>query len=364
MILPTPMAPFRWDETTAGPALVCRDLEPYARHLFTTRPWALGSRSPDVTDDDRWAEVANAVQAPGRIARLHQVHGRNVVVASAGVPNAAAALGWRASEDRLRNGDILITDDPLLAIAVQAADCVPLLIVDATTGVVAAAHAGWRGMAARVPEAAVDALAREYGSRPPDLFAALGPSIGACCYEVGSDVRDAFIARGIAANLLGAWFRNEPLSSPVNPPIMRRSGFKTPVWDPASAFAEAPADGRSDGRTWSVGPGPAEAGSHSFEHGSRDRLHPNAAVASGTPARHPNAAVTSGTPERPSRWFFDGWACVRQQLEAAGVPSGQIFSAGLCTASHPDAFCSYRRDGAPAGRMAGVVMCRRRPSPG
>jgi YfiH family protein len=364
MILPTPLASFRWDETAAGPALVCRDLEPYARHLFTTRAWALGSRSPDVTDDDRWAEVANAIQASGRVARLRQVHGRNVVVASAGVPNAAAALGWnagapnaaavsgaQASGDRLSNGDILITDDPSLAIAVQAADCVPLIIVDGRTGVIAAAHAGWRGMAARVPEAAVDALAREYGSRPCDLFAALGPSIGACCYEVGSDVREAFIAAGTTPDLLNAWFHDEPLSSPLNPPFMRRSGAKTPPSDPTSAFTEVPAGGRTYGRTWSVRSQPVEAGSHSSDHSCRDPFHPNAAAATGTTAQ-------------PFRWFFDGWACVRQQLEAAGVPGGQILSAGLCTASHPDVFCSYRREGRPAGRMAGVVMSRRRPSPG
>src|SRR5687767_8130182 len=133
MILPTPMDSFRWVETTAGPALVCRDLEPYARHLFTTRPWALGSRSCEETDDDRWAQVADAVQASPRIARLRQVHGRDVVIAG-------------ASAEHLPEGDILITDTPSLAIAVQAADCVPLLIVDRKTGVIAAAHAGWRGM--------------------------------------------------------------------------------------------------------------------------------------------------------------------------------------------------------------------------
>jgi copper oxidase (laccase) domain-containing protein len=273
-------------------------------------------------------------------------------------------LGGEASGDRLSNGDILITDDPLLAIAIQAADCVPLIIVDGRTGVIAAAHAGWRGMAVRVPEAAVDALAREYGSRPCDLFAALGPSIGACCYEVGADVREAFIAARTAGDLLRAWFHDEPLSSPLNPPFMRRSGTKTPPQDPGSAFAEASADGRTQGGTWSVTSQPVEAGSHSSDHSRRDRFHPNATAASETPIFHPNAAAASATAARPLRWFFDGWACVRQQLEAAGVPGGQIFSAGLCTASHPEVFCSYRREGRPAGRMAGVVMSRRRPSPG
>ena len=61
---------------------------------------------------------------------------------------------------------------------------------------------------------------------------------------------------------------------------------------------------------------------------------------------------------RPNHWFFDGWSCVREQLESAGVPGDQIFNADLCTASHEAVFCSYRRDGAIAGRMAGVIRPR------
>jgi copper oxidase (laccase) domain-containing protein len=332
MILPTPSPSFRWDDHGAGPALVCRDLEPYARHLFTTRLWSLGSRSGHLTDDDRWAEVARAVQAPGRIARLRQVHGRHVVIAG-------------ASEDRLPEGDILITGNPSVPIAVQAADCVPLIIVDAATGVVAAAHAGWRGMAAGVPQTTVDALAREYGSRPRDLFAALGPSIGACCYEVGSDVRDAFIAGGIAAEHLDAWFHDEPVPSPANPTIIGPSGLKASVPARPSSSATASADRPSLRPGQSGGARHPETDRHTRQNGFRDGLRANAAAAVGAPVR-------------PCHWFFDGWACVRWQLETAGVPRDRIFSAGLCTASHPDVFCSYRRDGAPTGRMAGVVICR------
>jgi copper oxidase (laccase) domain-containing protein len=58
---------------------------------------------------------------------------------------------------------------------------------------------------------------------------------------------------------------------------------------------------------------------------------------------------------RPDHWFFDSWKSVRDQLEAAGVPADHIFSADLCTASHPHVFCSYRRDGTPTGRMAAAL---------
>lgn len=60
------------------------------------------------------------------------------------------------------------------------------------------------------------------------------------------------------------------------------------------------------------------------------------------------------------RWQFDGWAAASDQLEMAGVPREHIYAARLCTASHPGVFCSYRRDGAPAGRMAAVIRCRAR----
>jgi copper oxidase (laccase) domain-containing protein len=61
---------------------------------------------------------------------------------------------------------------------------------------------------------------------------------------------------------------------------------------------------------------------------------------------------------RAGHWFFDAWSCVRDQLEDAGVPGTQVFLADLCTASH-DAFCSYRRDGAIAGRMAAVIRSKK-----
>jgi copper oxidase (laccase) domain-containing protein len=63
--------------------------------------------------------------------------------------------------------------------------------------------------------------------------------------------------------------------------------------------------------------------------------------------------------QRPERWFFDAWASARDQLIGAGVPDAQIFVAGLCTASHAGVFCSYRRDGPPAGRIAAAIRCGR-----
>jgi YfiH family protein len=105
---------------------------------------------------------------------------------------------------------VLISDAPDIAIAVRAADCVPLLMADRVRGVVAAVHAGWRGTAARAAVAAVDALAREFGTSPADLVVAIGPSIGACCYEVGTDLVDAFAAAGHERYLIDRWFPSPP----------------------------------------------------------------------------------------------------------------------------------------------------------
>jgi YfiH family protein len=72
----------------------------------------------------------------------------------------------------------------------MTADCVPILIEDRRTGAVAAIHAGWRGTAKRIVQKAVEALGREYGSKPGDLTAVIGPAIGKCCYEIGPEVAE------------------------------------------------------------------------------------------------------------------------------------------------------------------------------
>src|SRR6185503_20973786 len=69
----------------------------------------------------------------------------------------------------------------------------------------AAVHAGWRGTAARAGVAALEALDREFGTKPADVVAAIGPSIGACCYEVGSELVDAFAAAGHERHLIDRW---------------------------------------------------------------------------------------------------------------------------------------------------------------
>ena len=185
---------------SAGPALVCRPLERIALHLYTTRQWALGVRTAG-GEQNGWEQVAAQLELESaRLVRVRQVHGASVVVAREA----------DRERDAADEADIIVTDAPGLGLAVRAADCVPLLIADARTAAVAAAHAGWQGLAAGVPSAAVTALAREFGSRPSDLIAAIGPSIGACCYEVGAEVRDRFQAAGFGRDRIARWFREAP----------------------------------------------------------------------------------------------------------------------------------------------------------
>jgi YfiH family protein len=89
-------------------------------------------------------------------------------------------------------GDALMTHEPGILLGVRVADCMPILLADARRRAVAAIHAGWRGALARIIEKAVGDLRRIYGSKPADLIAAVGPSIRACCYEVGGELVEVF----------------------------------------------------------------------------------------------------------------------------------------------------------------------------
>src|SRR5438874_3974103 len=133
--LPETTGTFRWTQTQSGPALVSDALAPFARHLFTTRGWILGTSVTGVTGDraEGWREVAAAVDVdPGDLVRVHQVHGASVVV--------VRRRGAGEVAPGLPDADILMTDDPAVALAIQTADCVPILLADRKTGAVAAAH--------------------------------------------------------------------------------------------------------------------------------------------------------------------------------------------------------------------------------
>jgi polyphenol oxidase len=91
--------------------------------------------------------------------------------------------------------DAAVTSNPGLLLAVQTADCVPILLVDPKKRAVAAIHAGWRGTIKRIAAKAVGHLQMHFGSNPRDMLAAIGPAIGGCCYEVGTDFAANFLSQ-------------------------------------------------------------------------------------------------------------------------------------------------------------------------
>ncbi|MGC8518182.1 MAG: peptidoglycan editing factor PgeF [Steroidobacteraceae bacterium] len=131
---------------------------------------------------------------PGAPVWLEQVHGTGVAV-----------LG--GSPEPLAPADAAVTRTAGCVCAVQVADCLPVLLASRDGAVIGAAHAGWRGLVAGVLEAAVHAL----GADPGDVLAWVGPAIGPAHFEVGTEVREAFLRRDCAAaaaftpNARGRW---------------------------------------------------------------------------------------------------------------------------------------------------------------
>ena len=111
---------------------------------------------------------------------VKQVHGTDVLVVEA--PGLAG------------EADGLITNRPGLSLGIKTADCLPILMADLNHKVVAAVHAGWRGTAGRIAEAAVSKMGQTFKTKPTDLLIALGPAIGECCFEVGPEVARQFAA--------------------------------------------------------------------------------------------------------------------------------------------------------------------------
>ncbi|NDD65484.1 MAG: peptidoglycan editing factor PgeF [Acidobacteria bacterium] len=99
-------------------------------------------------------------------------------------------------------GDALTTSFSRILLAVQTADCLPVLIADRRSGATAAVHAGWRGTASGIVARTVEQMQQHLGADPSNLHAAIGPAIGPCCFEVGPEVVAAFRQRWNHVDLL------------------------------------------------------------------------------------------------------------------------------------------------------------------
>lgn len=261
---------------------------PWLVHAFTTRRGPVGELNlgfsarfpPDQVRASR-ARLRAALRADSmRIVVLRQIH--SAIVHAIDGPPAA-----------MRIGDALMTARPSLLLAVQTADCLPILIVDLRERVVAAVHAGWRGTLARIAEKTVGEMRAAFGTKPADLLAAIGPGIHACCYEVGEEVLAEYQSQFSYAGQLFRPAQETPT----------RAALWTPPLDPIARQLPPP-------------PGHA--------------------------------------PLDTSKAFLDLVAANRRQLLEAGVPGRRILAHPDCTACDTRRYFSYRKEG-PTGRMMGVI---------
>ncbi len=186
---------------------------PWLVHGFSTRPGGF-SRSYrgnalnlGFTKEDSNAAVERNRAAFSReltsdswpLVTLRQVHSDTIRFVEA------------ASESQLV-GDGLITSTPGLLLAIQTADCLPVILVDSKHRALGVFHAGWRGTLKRIVEKGVGEMRRRFGTQARDLKAAIGPGVHGCCYQVGKEVRDQFESQFAYAAKL---FREVEESDPV-----------------------------------------------------------------------------------------------------------------------------------------------------
>ncbi len=147
----------------------------------------LGYSAPRDRDDaremrGRWSRALGL--DPNQLVGIHQVHGADAHVV-------------RSEETRPETtprADALITAERGVALLTLHADCMPIVLCDPESPVIASLHAGWRGTTLDIAGESVARMVEEFGARPERMTAFLGPAIGGCCYEVGADVLDAWQA--------------------------------------------------------------------------------------------------------------------------------------------------------------------------
>jgi YfiH family protein len=198
----------------------------WLRHGLSTRAGGVssiygeGSLNLGFTTEDDAANVAEnrkrflgavAGAGKGKLVTLRQIHSGLIRVVEAGDGALEGRLGTANGRAVLR-GDGVMTDVPGVMLGVQVADCVPVLVADVRRRAVAAFHAGWRGTLKRIVERGIGTMRLRYGSRPEDLLAVVGPSIGACCYAVGEEVRHEFASQfAYAETLFSEVYDSDPV---------------------------------------------------------------------------------------------------------------------------------------------------------
>lgn len=286
---------------------------PWLRHAFSTRcggvsedPAAglnLGFITADVranVEENRQRFFA-ALGAEGySLAALRQRHSTHIYLVTR---DASGQLEYRPAGfpapqppgHPLPVGDALLTNQPGILLSVRTADCLPVLLLDPRHRAVAAIHAGWRSALGRIIEKTVGVMRAVFGSDPHHLLAALGPSIRACCYEVGEEIVAAFCGRFAQGE---RFFREAPQENPSAAFTARHSQL----------------------------------------------------FLSGQPPGHPTRPAPAA--------HLDLVAVAEDQLCSAGLRPSRIRVAEFCTACRTDLFFSYRKEGKNTGRTMAVIGIR------
>lgn len=204
-------AGFYWRELDGVRALICAPLEEdgfvngFSTRLGGVSEMPAAALSLAGFNDDAAENILENRRRflklfPGdwALAGCWQVHGADVRV----VQTRAEAKPAENERGDTIFCDVIVSNAQGVLAGVKTADCVPILLGDPGTRAFAAVHAGWRGTLATAVVVAVDRLTRAYNARPENLRAAIGASAGPCCYEVGSDVIDAFTGKFVDGDKL------------------------------------------------------------------------------------------------------------------------------------------------------------------
>ena len=229
--------------------------------------WTKDDDPANVSENRR--RLLDAVRAssnlPVSLVTVRQVH--SALTLTVPDPSIQSLSTFVTPEGKaLLEADGLLTNTAGILLGIQTADCVPVFVVDTRLRIVANFHAGWRGTAVRIVETGVAKMVADFGSRPGDLIAAIGPSIGACCYSVGEEVHQTFTSRFTYAESL--FTRTPDPTSPLHLDLWGAN--RRQLLDSSLAADRITVIGECTG--CSGLPGPRRYFSHRCEHGVTGRM--------------------------------------------------------------------------------------------
>jgi polyphenol oxidase len=192
--------PHNWEERTSAGVRILQvpvlSRLPWLIHGFSTRVGGNSSlRGGKILNlgFTSWDQRKNVIENRQRFQNA--LDAKNMSMIALRQVHSDLVRLYRSLPEVPESGDAAVTNRPGQLLAVQTADCVPILLVDPKKRAVAAIHAGWRGTLRRIAEKTVGQMRMHFGSEPGDMVAAVGPAIGGCCYEVGTEIAADFLSQ-------------------------------------------------------------------------------------------------------------------------------------------------------------------------